>query len=74
MTETKTTSAIQKPVTKKKEPCKKASPMYMIEALLEKKGSQYLVKWEDYDKTHNSWEPESEIPSFITKVRRMSIR
>jgi len=67
MTETKTTSAIQKLITKKKETGKKASRMYIIEALLEKKGSQYLVKWEDYDKTHNSWEPESEIPSFITK-------
>jgi len=41
--------------------------VYNIEALLEKKGSKYLVKWENYSKAWDTWEPKTSIPKFILK-------
>ena len=33
--------------------------IYIIEALISKKGSEYLVKWENYPEDQNTWEPQS---------------
>ena len=54
----------------KQTPKKKPVPddVYNIEALVEKKGSQYLVLWENYPTDQNTWEPRDSIPSFILKV------
>ena len=56
--------------TPKKTPKKKSVPddVYNIEALVEKKGSQYLVLWENYPTDQNTWEPRDSIPTFILKV------
>ena len=40
---------------------------YNIEALMQKKGDKYLVKWENYPPSQNTWEPKSSIPKFIVK-------
>merc|ERR1712130_874813 len=45
--------------------------VYNIEALIKKKGSKYLVKWEDYSTEHNTWEPKSSIPDFILQYYEM---
>jgi len=45
--------------------------VYNIEALMKKKGSKYLVKWEDYSTEHNTWEPKSSIPDFILQYYEM---
>ena len=42
--------------------------IYNIEALVSKKGSKYLVKWENFPHDQNTWEPRSAIPPFIVKV------
>ena len=44
--------------------------VYNVEALMEKKGSKYLVKWENYPEDQNSWEPKSSIPDSILKVNK----
>ena len=46
----------------------KTEEVYIVEALLEKKGSKFLVKWENYSEDWNSWEPRSGLPFFIIKV------
>jgi len=66
---------INKPKEKKKEvkPTKKILPppveedVYNIEALMEKKGSKYLVKWENFPEDQNTWEPKSSIPALFLK-------
>ena len=45
--------------------------VYNIEALVKKKGSKYLVKWEDYSEEHNTWEPKAAIPDFILQVNKL---
>jgi len=40
---------------------------FIVESLLEKKGSKFLVKWEQYSAEWNSWEPKSGLPEFIVK-------
>ena len=45
--------------------------IYNIEALVDKKGSKYLVKWENFPHEQNTWEPRSAIPPFIIKVSLM---
>jgi len=47
--------------------------VYNIETLLKKKGSKYLVKWEDYAADHNTWEPKSSIPEFILRYYEMDL-
>ena len=42
--------------------------IYTIESLVAKKGSKYLVKWENFPSDQNTWEPRSAIPPFIVKV------
>ena len=42
--------------------------VYNIEALVEKRGSKYFVKWENYTEDQNTWEPKSSIPPYIIKV------
>jgi len=54
-------------VEKKKKPATKQNDVYNIETLIEKKGSKYLVKWENYPEDQNTWEPRSSIPAFILK-------
>jgi len=61
------------PVKKK---VKKASKdeVYIIESLREKKGNNFLVKWENYPEEENSWEPRSAIPGFILKFYDMDLK
>ena len=40
---------------------------FIIEALVQKKGEKYLVKWENYSSDQNTWEPKSSLPKFIVK-------
>eukprot|EP00092_Neocalanus_flemingeri_P029705 GFUD01032252.1.p1 GENE.GFUD01032252.1~~GFUD01032252.1.p1 ORF type:complete len:727 (+),score=284.09 GFUD01032252.1:67-2247(+) len=53
--------------TKKIKPAPAQEDVYNVEALVEKKGSKYLVKWENYPADQNTWEPKSSIPDFIVK-------
>jgi len=41
--------------------------IYIIEALLEKRGYKYLVKWENYPEPYNSWEPRFSLPKCIVE-------
>jgi len=65
LTETKKVES--KPRVKKNKPAAMLEEVYIVEALLEKKGSTFLVKWENYDKDWNSWEPRTGLPAFIVK-------
>jgi len=56
-----------KPAKKEKKPSKVQEDIYIIESLVEKNGSKYLVKWENYSSDQNTWEPKSSIPAFILK-------
>ena len=47
--------------------------IYNIEALVDKKGSKYLVKWENFPHEQNTWEPKSAIPPFIIKVSLLQV-
>ena len=42
--------------------------VYIIESLREKKGKQFLVKWENYPEDDNTWEPRVSIPDYILQV------
>jgi len=53
--------------TSKKEKKSSEEETYNIEALVKKKGSKYLVKWENFADKYNTWEPISSIPPFILK-------
>merc|ERR1712128_289707 len=61
----------KKPEVSKKEKKTKQKPIpedvYNIEALVEKKGSKFLVKWENWPSDTNTWEPKASIPKFILK-------
>merc|ERR1719350_2556703 len=57
-----------KPRVKKNESVATEEKMYIIESLLEKQGSTFLVKWENYNEDWNSWEPRAGIPPFIVQV------
>ena len=43
-----------------------ADHLYVIESLLEKKGSAFLVKWAGYPKEEATYEPVENIPKYIT--------
>ena len=45
----------------------------LIEALLDKRGYKYLVKWKNYPEVSNSWEPRFILPQFIVKVEGLFI-
>jgi len=47
--------------------------IYTIEALVDKKGSKYLVKWENFPHDQNTWEPKSAIPPFIIKYYEQNL-
>ena len=47
--------------------------MFYVETLLEKRGSKYLVKWENYPESYNSWEPRFGLPEEIVKVESSHI-
>ena len=47
--------------------------VYLVEALLEKRGYKYLVKWENYPEPYNSWEPRFALPKKIVEVYPMMI-
>ena len=53
-------------VTPKKKP-KQKEEIYIVEALVAKDNDKYLVKWENYPSSQNTWEPRSAIPKFIVK-------
>ena len=53
---------------KDKKPAKVQEDIYIIESLVKKNGSKYLVKWENYPADENTWEPKASIPKFILKV------
>ena len=58
--------------TQSKQNTKKvAEEVYNIETLVKKKGSKYLVKWENYPPDQNTWEPRASIPQFILQVIRL---
>ena len=42
--------------------------VYIIESLIEKKGNQFLVKWENYPEVENTWEPRASIPDYFLQV------
>ena len=42
-----------------------AKEVYIIESLLKREGNKYLVKWENFPSSQNTWEPRSSIPKFI---------
>ena len=44
------------------------SDVFIIEYLKEKKGSKYLVKWENRHESENSWESEHQIPASVLQV------
>ena len=54
---------------KGKKPAHVQEDTYIIESLIKKNGSKYLVKWENYPADQNTWEPKKSIPKFILKVR-----
>ena len=56
----------RQPATTTKEP-KNKEVTYIIESLVEKNGGKYLVKWENYPSSQNTWEPKSALPKFIVK-------
>ena len=46
--------------------------VYIVEKILKKKRNEdgeirYLVKWDGYESSENTWEPKSAIPRFILK-------
>jgi len=47
--------------------CSADKKLYDVEALLEKRGYKYLVKWADYSDAYNTWEPRFALPSHIVK-------
>ena len=47
---------------KESQPAKK---VYQIESLLKKEANKYLVKWEGFPSSQNTWEPKSHISGFI---------
>ena len=61
---------VRKKNTEKSKPLFIEDDVYNIEALIEKKESNYLVKWENYPEDQNTWEPKSSIPHFIIKVEK----
>ena len=66
LTEIKKTEA--RPRVKKNKPVATQEEMFIIESLLQEKGSSFLVKWENYNEDWNSWEPRAGIPPFILQV------
>jgi len=44
---------------------KNAKKVYQIESLLKKEANKYLVKWEGFPSSQNTWEPKSHISGFI---------
>jgi len=50
-----------------KKSVKEEEDSYIIESLVDVKDGKYLVKWENYPSSQNTWEPKSSIPKFIMK-------
>ena len=58
-----------KPTKKTKKPTAPVQEeVYIIESLIKKNGSKFLVKWENYPEDQSTWEPKASIPEFILKV------
>ena len=47
--------------------------VFYVEALLEKRGYKYLVKWENYPANWNSWEPRFALPQHIVQVKHFFV-
>ena len=56
---------IDTPKSKPKSEKSSGPKEYLIESLLKKEGNKYLVKWEGYPSSQNTWEPKSSIAKFI---------
>ena len=67
VSKTRATNTKVKQSKKKENTCSEESKTYIVEALVDKKGDKYLVKWKDYPSSENTWEPKSAIPESITK-------
>jgi len=61
-------------IVKKQEKKSRKEEVYNIETLKEKKGNNYLVKWENYPEEENTWEPRASIPSFILKFYEKDLK
>ena len=59
---------VSEKIAKKKTKKAPKEDVYIIESLREKKGNNFLVKWENYPEEENTWEPRAAIPGFILKV------
>jgi len=66
---------LETPVKKKKTTkVTQDQDVYIIESLREKKGNNFLVKWENYPEEENTWEPRTAIPGFILKFYDMDLK
>ena len=66
--ENKNKGKVKEKMKMKKTQKKTKEDVYNIESLKEKKGKNFLVRWENYPEDENTWEPRTSIPSFILKV------
>ena len=64
----KTKNKVKRTSVKEKKVVEPEEEIFIIELLKEKKGDQFLVKWEKYSTDWDSWEPSSSIPDHIVKV------
>jgi hypothetical protein len=64
----KTKNKVKRTSIKEKKAEEPEEEIFIIEFLKEKKGDQFLVKWEKYSTEWDSWEPSSSIPDHIVKV------
>merc|ERR1712083_397660 len=65
---------LEKPAKKKTTKASKDQDVFIIESLREKKGNNFLVKWENYPEEENTWEPRAAIPGFILKFYDMDLK
>jgi len=56
---------VETPKSKPKSEKSSGPKEYLIESILKKEGNKYLVKWEGYPSSQNTWEPKSSIAKFI---------
>ena len=64
----------QETIKDKKVPAQPKDDVYIIESLKEKKGNQFLVKWQNYSEDENTWEPKLSIPECILQVSQVILK
>ena len=74
--ENKTSQKIEEEVAIKKRKVNDETEdeVYSIEALKEKDGDKFLVKWDNFSEDENTWEPRSSIPDYILQVSKPNHR